>query len=113
RRDCGGAPALREVGVAGPRLSVARFPRHIVPLAPVDPDRPAAGAAHARVVLLRTTHAVGEVIRRRDVVELRRGVVLIAPRLAAVERHVRTAVVPFDHTLRIVGGDPYVVVVAV
>src|SRR5438309_11980368 len=81
------------VGVVGPRLDVARFSRHVVPLAPVDPDRPTAGPAHSGVVLLRAAHAVGKVVGRRDVIELRGGVVLIAPRLATVERHVRAAVV--------------------
>src|SRR5438445_13893278 len=74
---------------------------------------PTAGPAHAGVVLLRAAHAVGEVIGRRDVIELRGGVVLVAPRLPTVERHVRAAVVRLDHALRVVGGDPHVVVVAV
>ena len=113
RQEAGVVPAVRDVGIVGPRLHVSRFPRHVVPLSPIDPGRPAAGPAHAAVVLLRTAHLVGEMVRRRNVVELRGGVVLVAPRLAAIERHVRAAVVPFDHAPWIVGGDPHVVVVAV
>ena len=52
-------------------------------------------------------------VRGNDVVELRRGLVLFAPGLAAAERHVRSAVVRFDHPLGVVGRDPQVVIVAV
>ena len=105
--------AVGDVGIVGACLDVARLARHVVPLAAIDPNRPAARPAHARVVLLRAAHAVREVIRRLDVVELSGRDVLIGPRLATVERDVRATVVRFDQPLGIVGSDPEVVVVTV
>ena len=106
-------PAVGDVGLVGASLDVARLARHVIPLGAVDPARPAARTAHARVILLCAAHPVGEVVGGRDVVELRGREVLVGPGLAAVERDVRAAVVRLDHPLRVVGGDPEVVVVAV
>src|SRR5439155_394318 len=53
RQEAAVAPAVRDVGIVGTRLDVARFSRHVVPLAAIDPARPAARPADARVVLLR------------------------------------------------------------
>src|ERR1051325_11061642 len=78
----GVAPAVRDVGLVGTSLDMARLTRDVIPLGAVDPARPAARTAHARVVLLRAAPPVGEVGRGRHVVELSGGVVLVGPGLA-------------------------------
>src|SRR5215475_12946677 len=70
--------------------------------------------ADGRVILLRTVHAVGELVVRGDMVELRRQLVVNGrPGVAAVEADAGAAVVALDHTLRVARVDPQVVVVAV
>src|SRR5689334_2250452 len=80
-------------------------------------DRPAIGAArdaHRAVVLLRAADLVGNVRGGDDVVELGRGLVVLAgPGGAAVVADVGAAVVAVDHAIGIVRRDPEPVVVAV
>ena len=45
-----------------------------------------------------------------DVIELRGRILLAGPGLAAVDGDVAAAVVAVDHALRIVGGDPQIVI---
>src|SRR5205807_3821052 len=94
-----------------PRLAA----RYGVPVA--QRDRPIVGAARDRdgaVVLLRAVEAVGKLVVGRDVVELRRGLVVHSgPGGAAVERYGGAAVVPLDHAARILGIDPQDVAVPV
>src|SRR6266566_2130183 len=52
-------------------------------------------------------------IRCDDMVELSRRLILLSPRTAAVEGHVRATVVALDHPLRVVGRDPQIVVISV
>ncbi len=89
----------------GPLEAIASLGRRV----PVGTVRP--GAHHPERV--RAAHVVGEVVGRGDMIELRRGEVLVGPGLAAVERHVGAAIVGFDQALRVVGRDPQVVIVAV
>src|SRR5439155_23032638 len=84
RQEARVVAAIGDVGLVGAGLDMARLARDVVPLVAVDPAGPAARPAHAGVVLLGAAHAVGEVIGRRDVVELRGGVVLVGPGLAPV-----------------------------
>ena len=69
--------------------------------------------AQRRVVLLRATDVIRHVAGRRHVVQLGRRVDLPRPGLAAVDRHVATAVVAVGHACRMSRVDPQVVVVAV
>src|SRR5436309_4560873 len=72
------------------------------------PSASAAFARHAkcRVVLLRAANVIREVLRRRDVVELRRGILLPGPRFPAVDRYVSPPAVAVNHSLWVVRGDP-------
>ena len=65
------------------------------------------------VVLLRTAGLIRKVFRRRDVVELRGGIIFLGPRRSTVHRDISAAIVRIDHALRIVGIDPKVVIIAV
>ncbi len=105
-------PAVGDVGIVGPGLDVARLTGHVVPLPAVDSTGPAAGPAHPGIVLLGAAHAVREVVRGLDVIELRRRHVLVGPGLASVEGDIGTAIVRFDQTIGVVGRDPQVVIVA-
>ena len=102
-----------DVGRVGPHRDVAALAAaDVVPVADVDSAALPAGAAQRRVVLLRAADAIREMVGRSHVVELPGRLVLLRPRFPAVERHVRAAVVRLDHSLRVVGRDPEVVVVA-
>ena len=88
---------------------------HVIPVAVRDGAGGGAGRdANGAVVLLRAVGVIGEVLVERDAIELRGGLVLDGrPRFAAILGDGRAAVVGLDHALRIFGGDPEVVVVAV
>ena len=109
----GVAARIDDVGIDRIGCHVSRLAAAgVVPVADRNATRLAAGGAERRVVLLRAAHAVREVVRGGDVVELRGGEVLLAPRRAAVGAHHRTAVIALDHAERVVRRDPQVVVVA-
>src|SRR6266403_9400 len=79
-------------------------------------QRPGAAARRRDrgVVLLCGINAIGILVVGVDAIELRRRLVVNRrPGLAAVAAHAGAAVVAFDHTVRIGGIDPEVVVVAV
>ena len=102
---------------------VARLDRDVAALAaarlnPVGRgDRPAVGLARQAdrpVVLLRAIDPVRLLVVRAHVVELRGRLVVDArPRLGAVVRHARAAVIALDHPAGVRRIDPEVVVVAV
>ncbi len=69
--------------------------------------------AHRGIVLLRAVDVVWKIVVNRDAIKLRRGLVLIGPASAAVERNVCAAVVALNHPVWIVRSDPEIVVVAV
>src|SRR5581483_12038111 len=67
----------------------------------------AIGHADGGVVLLRPVDAVGNLVIRRDMVELGRGLIIWGrPALAAIEGDAGPAIVPHDHPARIIGIDP-------
>ena len=73
-----------------------------------------AGHDDGSVVLLRAVDAVGILVVHRHLVDFGgRLIGLRAPGAAAVDRHVRAAIVGLDHVLRIPGIDPNIVIVAV
>ena len=111
RAVAAGVGDVRIVGAHGDVAGLATTRFH--PVAGVDTARLAARSAERAVVLLRTADAIGKVVRRDDVIELRRGKVLGAPALAAVGGDARATVVPFDHPPVVVRGDPQVVGVTV
>ena len=69
--------------------------------------------AQRRVVLLCPAHVIRHVFRRRHVIQLRRRVILRRPRLPAVQRNVRPAVVAVDHPQTVIRIDPQIVVIPV
>src|SRR5205085_5538081 len=62
-----------------------------------------AGPAKRRVVLLRAADAVREMVGGFYMIELRRRLILLRPRAAAIEGDVGATVVAFDHPLRKIG----------
>lgn len=72
-----------------------------------------AGDADRRIILLRAADVIRNVARGGHVIQLRGRIRLSGPCLAAVDGHVRAAIVRFDHALGIVRGDPEVVIIAV
>src|SRR5487761_176704 len=110
------AATVRDVRVAGLRHRVGALAiRYALPIG--DRNRSAArraGSLEGAFVLLRAVDVVGELIVEIYVVELpRRLIVLVAPRLPAVGRDGRSAVIAFQDVFRIVGIDPCDMVVAV
>ena len=65
------------------------------------------------VILLCAVNVIGEIIVYRDAIELRGGLNLLAPILAAIETDIRAAVVGVNHPLIVIGRDPQIVIVAV
>ena len=55
---------------------------------------------------------IRQVLGDRNVIELRRRIILWSPGFAAVERHISATVVAVDHAVGIVRGDPQIVIVA-
>ena len=114
RQQAAVAAGVIDVGIERIRRDVAALAAADVVVIRVLPE--AAGLArHARrrVVLLRAADLIRDVRGQEHVVELRGRIVLIRPRLPAVDADVRAAVVRFDHAVRIARRDPHVVVVAV
>src|SRR5262249_30268486 len=72
-----------------------------------------AGNVDGAVVLLSAVDVIGKLLVDDDVINLRRGLFLARPRLAAVEADGGAAVVAADHAQRMVGVDPQGVIVAV
>ena len=108
------ASGVDDVRIVGARCDVAGFAAAgVEPVRAVDAARLPARSAECAVVLLRAADAIGKVVRRDHVIELRRGEVLVAPRAAAVGRDARAAVVAFDHALVVIRRDPEVVRVPV
>src|SRR3954463_1647403 len=68
----------------------------VIPVADRDAARSAAGAAKRGVVLLCAADAIRKMAGGRDVVELRRRLILFGPRFSAVERNVHAPVVGLD-----------------
>src|SRR4029077_8413503 len=106
---------IDDVGIAWIRHNVSALAAsHIVPMLPADVAivRPASNR-DCRVVLLCAVNLIEELIVGGNVVELRRGlVVLRRPTLAPIHRDRGTAVVAVDHALRIGGVNPQFVVIA-
>ena len=73
----------------------------------------AAGSADGGAVLLRAADMVRDLLGDGHVVELRGGVLLAGPRLAAVEGDVAAAVIALDHAQGVGGVDPEVVIIGV
>ena len=97
-------------------LAAAHRVEHLIGASARSPRAALRGLArHAgrAVVLLGAADVIRHVLRRDDVIELRRRHRLSRPGLAAVHRDRGAAVVAFDHPVRIVRRDPQVVVVAV
>ena len=68
--------------------------------------RRAADDAHCRIILLRAVDVIRKIIIESDAIELRGGLVLLAPAASGVERNVGAAVVALNHAIRIVGRNP-------
>src|SRR5581483_1681954 len=95
-----------DIGIIWPDRDIAAFATtDIVPigLRNARPGR-AIGHADGGVVLLRPVDAVGNLVIRRDMVELGRGLIIWGrPALAAIEGDAGPAIVPHDHPARIIG----------
>ena len=89
--------------------------RTIPPVAHVDHRTVAAAANdHAAVVLLTGIQLVREIVIGGDVIELRRGlVVLRAPAVAAIHRHRHATVVGVDHVAAVARVDPELMIITV
>ena len=113
--DASARAGIDNVGVARigndvTALSAAR----VIPVLPPDVAFiAAAGDADRRVVLLRAVEVIEKTIIGGHVIELRRGLgVLAAPGLAAIHGNGCAAVVAVDHPPGICGIDPQAVMVA-
>ena len=108
--------AIDDVRIFGMYGDKAAFPGAGIG-AVAERDGTPGGGARRRdrgVVLLCGINAIGILVVGVDAIELRRRLVVDRrPGLAAVAAHAGAAVVAFDHTVRIGGIDPEVVVVAV
>src|SRR5262249_61836749 len=68
--------------------------------------------ADRAAVLLRASHPIGEAIIRRDVVKLRRRLVVpTAPGRAIVHADDRALIGPGNHPRRIIGVNPYFLII--
>src|SRR6266542_4404018 len=86
---------------------------HVVPVPfSYTKVRCATGYAHGRIVLLGTVDVVGEIVVEHDPIKLCRGLILFGPTFPAIERNVCATVIAIDHSIRIVRGDPKVMVVS-
>ncbi len=103
-------------------LGIARIRRNVaaltsaygVPACAVNTARRCAGNRHRRVVLLRSIEVIRETVVSDHVIELRRRLVpLIRPTCAAVGAYVGSAVIRFNHAVRIIGINPQAMIVAV
>src|SRR5260370_13297062 len=75
--------------------------------------RRAAGKRNGRVILLRSVDSIRHLVIRDHVIVFScRLIINRRPALGAVEGHAGTTIMTADHTLRIAGIDPEIVIVA-
>src|SRR3989442_1191199 len=107
---------VNNVGVGRIGRDVARFPTaHRIPVGTIDGAVvAAAGDGDGAVVLLRPVDVVRSAGIGNDVIELRRGLIVLArPSFASIQTHSDATIVGNDHAGGIPGINPHAVVIAV
>src|SRR6202012_407402 len=119
RHHCARSTGINNIGIVGNHADVAAFhPADCVPVLKLQTLAEAGGAARQGktivLILLGSVDSVGDLIIRDYTIDLRGWLVQLSrPRLSSVHRDGSSAIVAFDHYLRVFRVDPEIVIVAV